>query len=56
MNESEIKQRNEEKLAAAIAYLGDKYVLHPKNSPTKRKFKALVRRSSQQLKGTINHA
>lgn len=32
----ELQRRNEEKLKAAIEYLGEKWILHPNNAPKKK--------------------
>lgn len=41
----ELRQRNEERLRVAKEQMGDKYLLHPSNQITKRKFRQTLKRS-----------
>ena len=41
----ELRERNEQRLAIAKEQLGNKYLLHPSNQITKRKFKQTLKRS-----------
>ena len=41
----ELQSRNEARLREAKAKMGDKYLLHPSNQITKRKFKQTLKRS-----------
>ena len=41
----ELRARNEQRLAQAKEQLGNKYLLHPSNQITKRKFKQTLKRS-----------
>lgn len=41
----ELRARNERRLAQAKEQLGNKYLLHPSNQITKRKFKQTLKRS-----------
>lgn len=41
----ELRDRNEQRLAKAKEQLGNKYLLHPSNQITKRKFKQTLKRS-----------
>ena len=43
-----LRTRNAERLAAAKLAMGEKYVLHPANSPTKHAYKAVLQHGKEE--------
>lgn len=44
---SELRARNEARLAEAKAAMGTKYILHPANSPSKNDYKAVLQHGKE---------